>query len=188
MLKLLFNHLPIIVTSIVSIVSIFISNILGRKATLSNHVLENEEKAYQKYHIPLIKWLYRHNDEFINYYGCVAVTRLHIGQKDFLNEHLKQNIELAPSNAVVHFNAYMVKSSGAEFFYKDQTKNARYEHNAIEASEKFDLIIKYSLIEASRLARKLGYPDIAEPLLKSFYDGIASQNKADRYLPKEYRI
>ena len=40
----LLNSLPIVITSVVSIVSIFISNILGRKATLSSHVLENEEK------------------------------------------------------------------------------------------------------------------------------------------------
>ncbi len=187
-MEFLLDSLPIVITSVVSIVSIFISNILGRKATLSNHVLENEEKSYQNYYVPLIKWLYRHNDEYINYYWCIAVSRLHIKQNDFLNDHLKQHIELAPTDAVIHFNSYMVKSSGAEFFYKDQVKNAQYEKNAIEASEKFDLIIKSSLKEASKLAKKLGYPDIAAPLLKSCCDGISSQDKTDRYIPEIYRM
>ena len=64
--------IQIMISSIVSITSIFISNWLGRKATKDNFQLETKDKAYKNYYIPLMKLLISQNKISLTYYWIVS--------------------------------------------------------------------------------------------------------------------
>ena len=96
--------IQIMISSIVSITSIFISNWLGRKATKDNFQLETKDKAYKNYYIPLMKLLISQNKNSLTYYWIVAAWFNAPGQlkrtTDPLQTLLNNNLELLPPNIV----------------------------------------------------------------------------------------
>lgn len=176
------------IAPVVSIVSIFVSNYLGRTMNMHNHKYANAEKTYSTFYIPLIKWLAPTNQDAMSYFWKISMIRLGpTKQPDWLKAHLTRNLEFALPSVVSKYQDYMVKTGGAEFFYNPEGFRENYRQNAIEASKLFDLIITESLKEASTLSEKLGYPNTAKPILEIFEKGIENQDIHSRYLPEIYQ-
>lgn len=183
--------LQIILGSSVSIISIFVSNYLGRKATKDNYRLETKDKAYKSFYVPLMKFLISSNKDSMTYYWYIATWYAAPGKfkkkDDLLSKLLKSNLEHLPPKIVTLVSEYSVTTSGAQMFFGDDGYRDNYRHNLIKASDLFDNIIKKSLLEASSISKELGYPDIAKPILESF-EGIENTNlNFPRYLPEIYQ-
>lgn len=180
-----------IISSLVSITSIFISNWLGRKATKDDFQLGTKEKAYKNYYVPLMKLLISQNKSSLTYFWIVATWYNAPGQlkktTDPLQALLNNNLELLPPNIVKIVPEYSVATSGATMFFGDNEYRENYRHNLQESSDFFDEIVKKSLIEASRLSKTLGYPDIAKPILESFVNMEQTDMNFPRYLPEIYQ-
>lgn len=183
--------IQIMISSIVSITSIFISNWLGRKATKDNFQLETKDKAYKNYYIPLMKLLISQNKNSLTYYWIVAAwynaPEPLKKSTDPLKILLTTNLELLPPNIVKIVPEYSVATSGAALFFGDNEYRENYRQNLQESSDFFDEIIKKSLTEASRLSKQLGYPDIAKPILGSFVNMEQTDMNFPRYLPAIYQ-
>lgn len=185
------NWISMILSPIVSIVAIFISNWLGRKNDKVTFRLDTLKNAYNNFYIPLMKHLISANKNALTYYFLVAIwygaPKPFNKQSDFLLELLRDNLEYLPPEVVNLIHEYHVETSGAVMFFGDNGYRENYKHNLIKASELFDDIIKISLKEASRLAKTLGYPDIATPILESFLNIQKSDMNHPRWLPEIYQ-
>ncbi|WP_414838448.1 hypothetical protein [Carnobacterium sp. TMP28] len=183
--------IQILISSIVSITSIFISNWLGRKAVKDNFQLETKDKAYKNYYVPLMKLLISANKDNLTYYWFVAAwynaPGEHKKNTDPFSTLLKGNLELLPPSIVKIIPEYNVSTSGAAMFFGENEYRENYRHNLIKSSDLFDEIIRKSLQEASKLAKTLGYPDIAAPILESFVDMEQTDMNFPRYLPEIYQ-
>lgn len=183
--------IQIVISSIVSIVSIFISNWLGRKAVKANFQLDTKEKAYKNYYVPLMKLLISSNKESLTYYWFVASWYNAPGDliktTDPFATLMRNNLELLPPAIVKIVSEYSVATSGASLFFGESEYRENYRHNLVRSSELFDEIIKKSLQEASILAKTLGYPNIAKPILESFVNMEQTSMNFPRYLPEIYQ-
>ncbi|API89444.1 hypothetical protein BKP56_09335 [Marinilactibacillus sp. 15R] len=183
--------IQIVLGSTVSIISIFISNYLGRKATKNNYQLETKDKAYKSFYVPLMKFLISANKDSMIYYWYIASWYAAPGKfkksSDLLSDLLRSNLEVLPPKVVTLVSEYSTSTSGAQMFFGDDGYRENYRHNLIKASELFDTIVRQSLQEASLISKELGYPDIAKPILESF-DNIEKTNlNFPRYLPEIYQ-
>lgn len=177
-----------LIAPIVSVLSIFISNYLGRATNRQNHKYANAERTYSIFYIPLIKWLAPTNKNSMSYFWTIAMLRVGPTQKpDWLINHLTKNLEFALPYVASLYQDYMVETGGAEAFYSFDGFRENYRKNASKASELFDKIVIASLEEASILSKKLGYPDTAKPILELFQKGIENQESRHRYLPEIYQ-
>lgn len=181
----------IVISSTISVVSIFISNFLGQKATDRKFQLQNMEKSYKEFYVPLMKFLISANKENLTYYWLIAswynapngIKRTN----DPIRTLLGDNLELLPPEVVKLIPEYSVATSGAQMFFGDGEYRENYRHNLVTASELFDEIIQTSLKEAKTISQKIGYPDIATPILESFENMERSQMNYPRYLPEIYQ-
>lgn len=137
------------------------------------HKLENEEAAYKNYYAPLMEILTHYQISNI-WYG-VAIggfkqasfqTNGKFKVDNRLQDLIRKNIVYVPKTIGTSLHQFLMSSD--DFFYREEPGYEKYEHNAVLASNAFDLIITESLKEASKLAKKLGYPDIAAELLHEF--------------------
>lgn len=183
--------IPIFLSPLISVLSIFISNWLGRKSESRRYQLEIIDKSYKNYYIPLIKFLVTTNEESRTYYWLIAV--LYDAPKPFkqnidpLNKLLNKNLEYLPPNIVTLVSRYSTVTSESRLFFGDEGYRENYRKNLIEASDLFDKIIKASLKEASSISSKLGYPDISKPILESFVNLEKTTSSFPRYLPEIYQ-
>lgn len=178
----------LILPSVISVISIFISNYLGNKSTSSEHKLNVQEDTYRKYHIPIIQWLSRTNSTMWNYAYLIAIPVSNTSNlaSEFILTHVSQNIEYAPKEVVTAYSEYLQRAGNYEFYvyYAPNGNDPELEKSAREISKLFDQIIVASLREAKRLSNTLGYPDIAEPVLKTYERGIAQSGENQRHLPQ----
>lgn len=115
--KTLKLYIPVIVSSIVTIFSIFISNYLGQKSSQNTHKFSNAEKTYVNFYIPLIRWIALANKDESTYFWLVAIQRYGpLKQQDKLTIHLLNNLEYAPPIVASKIQKYNISSSGAQFF------------------------------------------------------------------------
>lgn len=181
----------IVISSTISVVSIFISNFLGQKATDRKFQLQNMEKSYKEYYVPLMKFLISTNKKNLTYYWLIASWyNAPNGIKitsDPIRTLLGDNLELLPSKVVELIPEYSVATSGAQMFFGDGEYRENYRQSLIKASELFDEIIQTSLKEAKSISQKLGYPDIATTILESFENLEHSESNYPRYLPEIYQ-
>lgn len=149
------------------------------------------DKSYQSYYIPLIKFLISANEENLTYYWLIAswysAPQPVRKTTDTLNILLSQNLEFLPPKIVSLIPKYKVTTSGAQLFFGEQGYRENYRHNLVEASDLFDKIIETSLKEASLISNKLGYPNIAKPILESFEKMEKTTSNSPRYLPEIYQ-
>lgn len=179
----------LILPSVISVISIFISNYLGNKSTSSEHKLNVQEDTYWKYHIPIIQWLSRTNSTMWNYAYLIAIPVSNTSNlaSEFILTHVSQNIEYAPKEVVTAYSEYLQRASNYEFYVRFNELaglGTPVENSAQEIADLFDKIIVASLTEAKKLSNTLGYPDIAEPVLKTYERGIAQSEKNSRHLPQ----
>lgn len=183
--------LPIAFSPLISVVSIFISNWLGRKSESRKYQLETTDAAYNNYYIPLMKILVSANESNLTYYWFIAVLYSAPepvkSSSDFLKQLLNTNLQYLPSQLIKKIPKYNVATSGAQLYFGDDGYRENYRHNLITASDLFDEIIEISLREASLTAKRLGYPDIAKPILESFLDAEETIYNFPRYLPEIYQ-
>lgn len=124
----------------------------------------------------------------MTYFWKIGVRRYadSANEKDWLQNHLGNNLEFALPSVAEKYAHYLESTSGAEFFYSNINDRKNYERYAQEASDLFDQIIIESLLESSRLSKKLKYPDISTPILELFLKGVNSHSKTSRYMPEQY--
>lgn len=185
------NQLLIYLSPFVSVISIFISNWLGRLSEKSKYRQLTLEKTYLNYYVPLMKFLATVNKESMTFYWMVAAWYLgpesSKSNAKLLSNLLRTNIELLPPKIVMKISKFSGAVSGTEMFFGEGEYRENYRHNLIEGSELFDEIIIESLKEASTISKKLGYPNIAKPLLESFQSMEQNQRNHPRYLPEIYQ-
>lgn len=137
-----------------------------------------------------MKLLISANKENLTYYWFVAVWYSAPGDlkktTDPFATLVRNNLELLPPAIVEIVPEYSVATSGASLFFGESEYRENYCHNLIKSSELFDEIIKKSLQEASTLAKTLGYPNIAKPILESFVNMKQTSMNFPRYLPDIY--
>lgn len=175
----------LLIPTFVSIISIFISNFLGIKSTEIKHQLSVQEETYNKYHVPIIQWLNKHSVEDWNYAKLVAQSARLGDEHDFLITHITQNINYAPKSVITNFNKYIQKRHfiGYYDFESPMFNDPVAEKEIAVASDLFDKIIIDSLKQSTKLANKLGYPNIAEPMLESFLSEVDLYSEGKRYIP-----
>lgn len=182
------DWMQLIIGPLISVGSIFISNWLGRKSVKNNYQLETKDKAYSEFYIPLMKKLTSANKDSMTYYTYVAVwygaPKEFKKRKDDFSQLFRANLEYLPPKIIKLVPEYMTATSGAQLFFGDDGYRENYRNNLIKASDLFDEIIKLSLKEASSISNELGYPDIAEPILKLFTSLKHSKFNYPRYLPE----
>lgn len=185
------DMLQILSGPIISIIAIFISNWLGRKSNHNDFKLKSMENAYLHYHLPLMKILISANKEALTYYWMVAVWYSAppgiTNKNDNVLTLVRENLEHLPPEIVKLVPDYMVATGGAKLFFGDNGYRQNYKNALDTASELFDEIIKLSLKDASRLADKLGYPDISKPILESFLNMEKIPHNHPRALPEIYQ-
>lgn len=183
--------IPIFLSPLISVLSIFISNWLGRKSESRRYRLDMIDKSYQSYYIPLIKFLISANEENLTYYWLIAswynAPQPVRKTTDALNVLVSKNLEFLPPKIVSLVPKYKVATLGAQLFFGEEEYRENYRHNLIEASDLFDEIIEISLKEADLISSKLGYPNIAKPILESFEMMEKTTSNHPRYLPEIYQ-
>ncbi|WP_283578631.1 hypothetical protein [Limosilactobacillus ingluviei] len=178
-----------------AVLSVFISNWLGRRAARAKVANEQKMIRYKSFYIPLIKQLYNTKPGMRNYYdlrssinpqtkqNCfVAFENIFFEHMEFQGEHLPLKIvELE----VTAENAY----NDLQLALNSKFSNAPSIEEAIEAVEKvnriFDEIIIEALQESESLARTLSIEPISRPLLKSYLYEIHRRPKLREQLAKE---
>lgn len=173
----------LLVPSIISVISIFISNALGVKSSKLNKQLQTQEDSYLHYHIPLIQWISKYNPNTWSYFYLTVVPTLNHLEEEFLLKHILQNIQYAPKDVAQLYPIYFDLGGNFDFYIKSSPNfgTSKAEEDTIRCAKIFDKIIINSLKEASRLAIALGYPDTAEPILKAFLEGIDTSESYSRH-------
>lgn len=146
---------------VVSIISIFIANWLGRITAKQDYKLQTKEKSYLNFYVPLMKFLSSANKNSMTYYFLIAIwygaPKPIRKEDDFLNHLLKNNLELLPPDIVNLVPEYNVATGGSKLFFGEDQYHDNYRENLINSSELFDKIITLSLKEASIISKALGY-------------------------------
>lgn len=184
--------LSIILGPLVTIASLFIADILLKKNEARKYQLSTLESAYEDFYLPLIKLLMSANRNNITYYYLVAVwygaPQPIRKSNDQLDKLLHQNLKYLPPEVIILVSKYTSATAGARMYFGPDSYRENYLESLITASDLFDSIVKISLKEASLIANKLGYPNIAKPILASFLDIPETKYNYPRYLPEIYRI
>lgn len=177
----------LIVPILFSVASIFISNSLGVKTTTLQHKIENEEKAYLEFYIPLIQWISKTSPEFRDYAYMIAVPTVNKLTPEFFYSHFFKNIKFAPKSVVTLYSEYFLVMGNLEMYVTNNFSDKEAVKQNMKASILFDKIILESLSQARELSSKLGYPNIAEPIYESFSSLLNSDEKYSRHLPLQGR-
>lgn len=93
------NWISVIANLVVSIVTLFISNYLGRKFALIEDRHKNQRKAYLECYIPLLKLLLKIPRDQISYYGIVVhpeLTNMRSIRTDHFFEFLFSHLHYLP--------------------------------------------------------------------------------------------
>lgn len=158
--------LGIAIPSIVALVSIFISNYLGRKAITADFKLKNLQVRYETFCIPVIKDLCSVPPDSFSLLKVASLV--HAGDLYFLPKHIKSNLAYCNPKIISNYHLLLSEITSAKRFY--QTGDKKYEQNAINAEMYFSKIVLVILEDSIELSRQLQLPNIAEPLISSFAD------------------
>ncbi|HEM3628863.1 TPA: hypothetical protein U1C31_001126 [Streptococcus suis] len=162
------------ISATVSIVSIFISNWIGRKTQLKQEKYNHKKDIYLSLYVPLLKWFHATNFMEKSYYWQIALPAYSQGGKDRLSELLINNFEKLPAKVAMHYSEYTQNSVSARNMYTGEEYDYYYEPAAKIASELYEYIIRELLREGAKLAKELDLPDLSTPTLKKFDDQMAS--------------
>lgn len=171
-----------------SIVVAVVSYIFGTRSNVKLHKLQNDEKRYEQFYSKLIVMMTHWKIDDINYYRVVGAWKfLDAWKKQPQHKSeffllIQNNIQYLPETIGKEAYQFLRNSGNDDFFYDQNDKTGpNYEHFAKTASNEFDKIIPACLIEAARLSKELGYPDIASPFLQEFETSLA-KHPDKRYL------
>lgn len=147
-----------IVTLSVSVLSIFISNFLGRRAEFKKFKLSNMEKRYYSFYVPLLKRLSTFTNERLSYYEFDLKDHDGITFIDFLIKNIQY---LDPESASL-ISDFAVASAKAVAFYKTDI-NAANKQDAQDAEELFFTILSNTLVEAEILSKNWDFQTYQAP-------------------------
>ncbi|HHK0710401.1 TPA: hypothetical protein ACQMH9_001632 [Streptococcus pyogenes] len=85
------NFLIPLISAIVSVSSIFISNWLGYRSQIRKLKFDEEKEIYLTLYVPLIKWMNSQSFNNKSYYWLVAFPRYTTNAQDFLTGLLLKN-------------------------------------------------------------------------------------------------
>lgn len=159
------NTFPLFFTAIVSILSIFMANYLGRKSSFADYKQTNKEKRYLNFYVPIIKKLYSITK---GHYSLNTFSIIN-GNFYYLTHFIVENFELASTEIAEMYQVfYPILSEGSRFYTAPEEYKSTFENDAIEAEKLFTELIEQILKEAIVLSKELGLPNIAQPLLETF--------------------
>lgn len=160
------------VSATVSILSIFISNWLGRKTQLKQAKFDHKKEIYLSLYVPLLKWFHASNFMEKSYYWQIAFPAYTQGDRDSLSDLLIENFEKLPVKVAMCYSDYTQNSVASTMMYIGEEFNYDYEHQAQLASDLYEFIVKELLQEGSKLAKELDLPDISKSTLKLFEEDM----------------
>lgn len=182
--------LSVFLGPLVTIISLFIADIFLKKNEARKYRLSTIESAYEEFYLPLIKFLMSANKDNMTYYYLIAVwygaPKQVRKSTDQLDKLLHQNLKYLPPEVIKLVSEYTTSTAGARMFFGLDSYQENYLDSLRKASDLFDKIVKASLKEASLIANKLGYPNIAKPILESFVGISETKYNYPRYLPEIY--
>lgn len=178
-----------------AVLSVFISNWLGRRAVRAKVANEQKMIRYKSFYIPLIKKLYNVKPGRRSYYDLRSTLDPQTSKDcfaafdDLLFDHMEFQGEQLPLKIVeLEVNAENAYSD-LQLALHSRFDNAPSIDEAIEEVEKmnqlFDEIIIEALRESESLARTLSLEPISRPLLKSYLYEIHHRPKLRELLAKE---
>lgn len=153
------EHWMFLITILVSIASIYISNYLGRKAAFEEYKFNLKKERYNKFYLPIIKHLYSFDSLHLKFtvmsFGNVA------GDTNYLTKHIRDNFE-------------HVSPEIASLYTKYQPLASRlFVNNEFALTDEVDIIFKQIiqqvLEEASTLSETLETPNLSQRLLLTLY-------------------
>ncbi|HEQ1510247.1 TPA: hypothetical protein VD638_000641 [Streptococcus pyogenes] len=162
------NFLIPLISAIVSVSSIFISNWLGYRSQIRKLKFDEEKEIYLTLYVPLIKWMNSQSFNNKSYYWLVAFPTYTTNAQDFLTGLLLKNFEKLPVSVAMRYSEYTLNSATSLHFYRNTEYDYDYETFAKKASELFDLIIEQLLTEGTILSQKLSLPNLSKSTLENF--------------------
>lgn len=178
-----------------AIISVFISNWLGRQTARAKVANEQKMIRYKSFYIPLIKKIYNVKPGRRSYYDLRSTLDPQTSKDcfaafdDLLFDHMEFQGEQLPLKIVeLEVNAENAYSD-LQLALHSRFDNAPSIDEAIEEVEKmnqlFDEIIIEALRESESLARTLSLEPISRPLLKSYLYEVHHRPKLRELLAKE---
>lgn len=162
------------ISAIVSIISIFVSNWIGRRTQLKQNEIESKKEIYTSLYVPLLKWFHASNFMEKSYYWQIAFPAYTDGSRDSLSDLLIRNFEKLPVKVAMYYSEYTQNSVSARLMYAEEEFDYEYEHHASRASDLYEYIIRELLKEGAKLSEELGLPDISTATLELFDEDLAN--------------
>lgn len=166
---------------VVSFVSVFVSNWLGRKAAIAEMSNNQKLKRYQEYYIPFIKQIYNVKPRYWSFYdfrnntardgsnSYSGLSDLMFSKMEYMGSDLPPLVtRLEMISEKAYSNVNLALYSG---FQNAPTLEQAAEKVEV-ANKLFDQIVTKTLREASQLANSLSLEPISDPLLSSYKEKI----------------
>lgn len=160
-----------IIVPIVSVVSIFISNYLGRKSDENKNRIEMKRQIYLKLYVPLIKLLIIDNIYNIFDYENVVINTSKNGEDIFLIL-LTENIELLPNDVIKEFKLYAYHSKNALDYVRTEDELSKFSYEYIP--ELFDKIFTSLIKQGISLAKELELTNQLEYILNQHKQNLSN--------------
>ncbi|WP_375708653.1 hypothetical protein PJ261_05890 [Streptococcus dysgalactiae] len=160
-----------IIVPIVSVVSIFISNYLGRKSDENKNRIEMKRQIYLKLYVPLIKLLIIDNIYNIFDYENVVINTSKNGEDNFLIL-LTENIELLPNGVIKEFKLYAYHSKNALDYVRTEDELSKFSYEYIP--ELFDKIFTSLIKQGISLAKELELTNQLEYILNQHKQNLSN--------------
>uniref|UniRef100_UPI00403F7C68 hypothetical protein n=1 Tax=Lentilactobacillus hilgardii TaxID=1588 RepID=UPI00403F7C68 len=179
-----------VITALVSIGSIFVSNFVGQHIYKTKLSISNKKERYTKLYLPAIKLLYQYLPNHIDY-GHFQLTRATIARasdsqklwnRDPLVSLIMDNAEYASPTLLTKCNEYSYLAN-TNFLFNDMLAEAtdhpekrserrdklldKVARKHPEANIKFNALVKQLLSESKTIAKSIRATDLSEPILKA---------------------
>ena len=185
----LFELLRIVVPAIVSVLTVSVTLAFSKHSDKNKQLVKTDEENYLKFHVPLIKQLASFNPNSRTFFDVIVVVRMNNLGGDLILDHFINNIQFVPGTSVNLVFDYFKVCEDLSFYDTNSKMYQNFEHEKamIEASTLYDQIVLNTLQESSKLSKKLGYPDIATPILESFLNELNADESNRRHLSASER-
>lgn len=185
----LFELLRIVVPAIVSVLTVLVTLAFSKHSDKNKQFVKTDEENYLKFHVPLIKRLASFNPNSRAFFDVIVVVRMNNLDGDLVLDHFITNIQFVPETTIDLVFEYFKACGDLSFYSIDSNmyQNSEHEKIMIEASNLYDQIILNTLKESTRLSNRLGYPDIATPILESFLSELNADEANRRHLTASER-
>lgn len=175
-----------LISTVTAIVSIFLSNYLGRITTRKNNQRDMKVARYRDFYVPIMAKLYKFNPQIFfkgGMAGNIAFTQV-IDEpidkefqdiagktrqlsKNWLHEYIRSNLQYAtPEVLEIYYSSFPIHFTSPKYSFSNSAEKNMYSayEQRVYANNR-DLTVQI-LKEASQISKEIQLPNIAEPLLK----------------------